>query len=66
MRLHLVPTGLRGDKIIYLQHRMPHIYNKYVAFMYYIVYKTTNTVNNKEYIGIHKTINFGDIYIKIL
>lgn len=31
--------------------------------MYHIVYKTTNTINNKIYIGIHSTSNLNDGYI---
>lgn len=31
--------------------------------MYYIVYKTTNIVNNKTYIGIHKTEKLNDGYL---
>lgn len=31
--------------------------------MYYIVYKTTNLLNNKEYIGIHQTKNLNDGYL---
>lgn len=32
-------------------------------YKYHIVYKTTNTVNNKIYIGIHSTDNLQDNYI---
>jgi group I intron endonuclease len=31
--------------------------------MHYIVYKTTNLINNKTYIGIHQTINLDDGYL---
>jgi hypothetical protein len=31
--------------------------------MYYIIYKTTNTVNNKVYIGKHKTKDLDDGYL---
>jgi len=31
--------------------------------MYFIVYKTTNTVNNKYYIGCHQTDNLSDGYL---
>ena len=31
--------------------------------MYYIIYKTTNTVNNKIYIGKHQTENLTDDYL---
>lgn len=31
--------------------------------IYYTVYKTTNLLNNKYYIGVHKTININDSYI---
>lgn len=31
--------------------------------MYYIVYRTTNNINNKYYIGCHKTKNLNDGYI---
>lgn len=30
--------------------------------MYYTVYQTTNLVNNKQYIGVHKTLNPNDEY----
>ena len=31
--------------------------------MFYTVYKTTNLVNNKIYIGVHKTSKPNDTYI---
>lgn len=31
--------------------------------MYYIVYKTTNLINGKVYIGAHKTSNLEDVYL---
>jgi hypothetical protein len=31
--------------------------------MYYIIYKTTNTINGKFYIGAHKTKNINDKYL---
>lgn len=31
--------------------------------MYYIIYKTTNTLNGKFYIGTHKTKNINDSYL---
>lgn len=31
--------------------------------MHYIVYKTTNLINNKFYIGVHKTKNLNDKYL---
>ena len=31
--------------------------------MYYIIYKTTNTVNNKFYIGAHRTESLDDTYL---
>jgi group I intron endonuclease len=31
--------------------------------MYHIVYKTTNTVNGKYYIGLHSTVNIEDDYL---
>ena len=31
--------------------------------MFYIIYKITNTLNNKEYIGSHKTDNIHDSYM---
>lgn len=31
--------------------------------MYYVIYKTTNTINNKIYIGKHKTKNLHDGYM---
>ncbi len=31
--------------------------------MYYIIYKTTNLINNKFYIGMHKTNNIEDGYL---
>lgn len=31
--------------------------------MYYILYRITNTLNNKFYIGIHKTSNISDSYM---
>ena len=31
--------------------------------MFYTIYKVTNTVNNKFYIGMHKTINLDDGYM---
>ena len=31
--------------------------------MYYTVYKTTNQVNGKFYIGTHKTVDLNDDYI---
>lgn len=30
---------------------------------YHVVYKTTNTVNNKIYVGLHSTNNIKDTYI---
>lgn len=33
--------------------------NKYI----YVVYRTINTVNNKEYIGVHRTKNINDSYL---
>ena len=30
--------------------------------MHYIIYKTTNTVNGRYYIGAHKTVNLNDTY----
>lgn len=31
--------------------------------MYFLLYKTTNLINNKIYIGIHKTDNIDDGYL---
>lgn len=31
--------------------------------MYYIIYETTNTINNKKYRGAHMTININDGYL---
>lgn len=31
--------------------------------MYYIIYKTTNTINGKIYIGVHSTTNIHDSYL---
>lgn len=30
---------------------------------YHVVYKTTNTLNNKIYVGLHSTNNINDNYI---
>ena len=34
--------------------------------MYYTVYKITNLVNNKIYIGVHKNSQFGTMWIHSL
>jgi hypothetical protein len=40
------------------------IYNNKCRFkMYYTVYKITNLINNKIYIGVHKTSNLSDEYM---
>lgn len=31
--------------------------------MFYTIYKTTNLINNKIYIGVHRTENLGDTYL---
>lgn len=31
--------------------------------MYFILYETTNLINNKKYIGVHKTIDLNDGYL---
>ena len=36
---------------------------KLEKFMYYTVYKTTNQIDGKFYIGTHKTKNLNDTYI---
>ena len=33
-----------------------------MSFQYYMVYKTTNLVNNKYYIGVHATNDLNDGY----
>jgi hypothetical protein len=33
------------------------------VYKYHIVYKTTNTINNKIYVGIHSTNNLEDSYL---
>lgn len=32
-------------------------------YQYHIVYKTTNTVNNRSYVGLHSTNNLNDRYL---
>jgi len=39
------------------------IYNKEQIMKYYTIYKTTNLINNKFYIGLHATDNLNDGYL---